>query len=277
MTEVAANWTSSRVKMNDIIKYAVVTGASSGIGWHISKELAIKGYSIVAVSNQPEELNQLKADLEGTYQIKVLPVVCDLTDYGAAEYIFDFCQKENIWVEVLVNNAGILVFGEVLNINIKKTQDILQLHMVTPVMLCRLFGEAMVRNQKGYILNVSSISAVMPYPTISLYGPTKTFLRKFTRALRTEMKGGDVSVSCLLPGATATALHTGSSINMPLAIRSGVIKKPEIVAKAGITALFNKKAECIPGLMNKFIMLFIPLIPNFIIGVIYKIYSKKAR
>jgi len=262
--------------MNDIIKYAVVTGASSGIGWHLSKELAIKGYSIVAVSNQPEELNQLKADLEGTYQVKVLPVACDLSDYGAAAYIFEVCRKENLRVEILVNNAGVLVYGEVLNIPVKKTQEILQLHMITPVMLCRLFGEAMVRNQIGYILNVSSISAVMPYPTISLYGPTKTFLRKFTRALHSEMKGGDVNVSCLLPGATATAMYAGRPVNMPLALRFGVMRQPEFVAKAGIHAMFNKKAECVPGFINKLTMLIIPLIPNFIIGFIYRNYSKKA-
>lgn len=256
--------------MNDIIKYAVVTGASSGIGWHISRELAIKGYSIVAVSNQPGQLDNLKSDLEKNYHIKVIPVVYDLTGYDAAEYIFDFCKKKNLCIEILVNNAGILLYGEFLNIDIQKSKDILQLHMNTPVMLCRLFGEAMVENRRGYILNVSSISAVMPYPTISLYGPTKTFLRKFTRALHTEMKGTDVSVTCLLPGATATPLYDGRSVNIPLAVRLGVMRKPEFVAKAGVKALFNKKAECIPGLLNKITMMLVPLVPNFLVGFIYR-------
>jgi len=262
--------------MNALInKYAVVTGASSGIGWHISKELAIKGYSIVAVSNQPQQLIKLKSELEIKHKINVLTFDCDLSKNKAAKNIFDFCRKKNLMVEVLVNNAGILVYGELINIDLKKTKSILQLHMNTPVLLCRLFGEVMVKNQKGYILNVSSISAVMPYPTISLYGPTKTFLRQFTKALRIEMKGSNVGVSCLLPGATATALYDADKINIPLAMRLGVMKKPEYMAKAGVVALFKKKAEKIPGLLNKFIMIFVPFLPVFVVGFIYrKIYQK---
>ena len=256
--------------MNEPIKYALVTGASSGIGWHISRELAARGYSIVAVSNQAEQLNDLKSELVKAWQINVQTLDCDLSLPNAAESVFDFCQQNKLQVEVLVNNAGMLVYGEVVRTDITKIRSILQLHMNTPVMLCRQFGELMEENQKGYILNVSSISAVMPYPTISLYGPTKTFLRKFTRALRTELKGNGVIVSCLLPGATATALYDTKKVNVPLAMRLGIMKKPEDVAKKGIAALFKKRAECIPGFLNKFTMRFIPLIPDILIRFIYR-------
>ena len=256
--------------MNEFLKYAVVTGASSGIGWHISRELAARGYSIVAVSNQAEQLNDLKSELEKDYQIEVQTIDCDLSETSAAESIFDFCQQKKLKIEVLVNNAGMLIYGEVVHTDIKKTRTILQLHMNTPVMLCRLFGALMETDQKGYILNVSSISAVMPYPTISLYGPTKTFIRQFTRALRSEMKGTGVSVLCLLPGATATALHDAGGVNMLLATRLGIMKKPEYVAKAGVTALFKKRAVCIPGLLNKFIIRFMFLIPDFLIQFIHR-------
>lgn len=256
--------------MNNQKEYALVTGASSGIGWHISRELAARAYSIVAVSNQPNQLNTLKSELEKDYGIKVETLDCDLSRVDAAENIFNFCQEKKLQVEVLVNNAGILVYGEVVSVDINTAKTILQLHMNTPVMLCRLFGEFMKTNGKGYILNVSSISAVMPYPTIALYGPTKTFLRKFTRALRTEMKGCGVNVSCLLPGATATALYDNKKINIPLAIKLGVMKKPESIARAGVKALFNERAECIPGLLNKFAMLFTLIIPHALIGFIYR-------
>lgn len=256
--------------MNNLRKYAVVTGASSGIGWHISMELAARGYSIVAVSNQAEQLIKLKSELEKIYQINVEPLDCDLSAVDAAENIFAFCQQKNLQVAILVNNAGILVYGEVVSTDIETTKKILQLHMNTPVMLCRLFGELMQNHGKGYILNVSSISAVMPYPTISLYGPTKTFLRNFTRALRTEMKGKGVSVSCMLPGATATALYDSKKINIPLAMKLGVMKKPEDVARVGVVTLFKKRSECIPGFLNKLTMLLVPIIPHVLIGFIYK-------
>jgi len=251
-------------------KYALVTGASSGIGWHISRELAEKGYSVVAVSNQAEQLNNLKSELEEAYQIDVQTLECDLSEPSAAESVFDFCQQNEMQVEVLVNNAGILIYGEFVAVGIKRTRTILQLHMNTPVVLCRLFGDLMAKNHMGYILNVSSISAVMPYPTISLYGPTKTFLRKFTRALRAELKVAGVNVLCLLPGATATGLYDTKNINLPLAMRLGIMKKPEVVARAGVKALFKRRAECIPGLLNKFVMRLMPLIPNSLIGFIYR-------
>ena len=256
--------------MHKSVKYAVVTGASSGIGWHISKELAVKGYSLVAVSNQAEQLNNLKSELEEVYQIDVQTLECDLSESVAAESVFDFCQQKELQVEVLVNNAGMFVYGEVVGADKEKVRSILQVHMNTPVMLCRFFGELMAKNHMGYILNVSSISAVMPYPTISLYGPTKTFLRKFTRALRTELKETGVNVLCLLPGATATSLYNTKNINLPLAMRLGIMKKPEVVAKAGVKALFKRRGECIPGLLNKFVMRIMPLIPNILIGFIYR-------
>lgn len=260
--------------MKGSVKYALLTGASSGIGWHMAKELAARGYGILAVSNQGEQLDRLKAELEEQYPIKVRCLDSDLSEPKAAESLFNFCQQNELLVEVLVNNAGILVYGEVVNTELEKAKEILQLHMNTPVMLCRLFGELMAGNKKGFILNVSSISAVMPYPTISLYGPSKTFLRKFTRALRHEMKGSGVKVSCLLPGATATALYDTKNINVPLAMRLGIMQKPERVAKAGIKALFNNRKVRIPGLLNKFVVYCFPLIPGFLIGGIYNCVKK---
>jgi len=256
--------------MNVKPNYAVITGASSGIGWFVAVELAKKGYSIVGVSNQADALAQLKSELEKKYSINVLTFYCDLAKNDGAEMVFDFCQQKGIEVDILVNNAGILVYGEVIKIDIERTKNILQLHMHTPALLCRLFTEVMVKNHKGYILNVSSISSVMPFPVISLYGPSKTFIRHYTKALRFEMKGTGVYVSCLLPGATATALYDPDKVNIALAMKLGVMKTPEDVAKVGIKALFKNKSECIPGAINKITMFIIPLLPNFLIDYIYR-------
>jgi len=256
--------------MNDKPNYAVITGASSGIGWFVAVEMAKRGYSIVGVSNQAEALENLKSELQSKYKINVLTLYCDLAKNDAAEMIFNFCQQKNLRVDVLVNNAGILVYGELIRIDIEKTKNILQLHMDTPAVLCRLFADVMVKNRKGYILNVSSISSVMPFPVISLYGPTKTFIRHFTKALGFEMKGTGVHVSCLLPGATATALYDPEKVNLSRAIKLGVMKSPEDVANAGVDALFKNKAECIPGIINKIIILIVPILPHFLIDYIYR-------
>jgi uncharacterized protein len=249
-------------------KYAVVTGASSGIGWHICNELAQRGYSLVAVSNQPLKLQDLKSSLEKDYKICVETLDTDLSQVGAAKLVFDFCKQKNLTVEVLVNDAGIFFFGEVTKIDYNHVKSILSLHILTPALLCRLFGEQMATTGKGYILNLSSITAVMPYPGISLYGPTKAFIRHFSRALRSEMKLDNINVTCLMPGATDTSLYNTGNINSSLLRKLGIMKKPEIVAKAGVRALFRGKAVCIPGFINKLTVLLVPLVPRFIIEVI---------
>ena len=149
--------------MTPFNKYALVTGASSGIGWHVSKKLAQKGYSIIAVSNQPQQLEKLKSELQSAFAISVIKYDIDLAQAGAAKEIFEYCETHQFEVEVLVNNAGILVIGEAVKVDYSEAASVLQLHIATPALLCNLFGKKMMLRKKGYILNVSSISAVMPY------------------------------------------------------------------------------------------------------------------
>lgn len=263
--------------MKNAQKYALVTGASSGIGWQISCELAKRGYSMVAVSNQRDALDALKEKLDADFGIEVLPFETDLAESDAAEKVFAFCEDQGIEIEVLVNCAGMLIFGNAVEVEYKKAAIILQLHMNTPALLCRLFGEQMKQRGHGYILNVSSISAIMPYPTISYYGPSKSFLRAFTRALRTELKPSGVKVTCLLPGATSTSLFNDFDVNRKLALQLGVMKKPEYVAERAVRALLRGRAERIPGFINKLTMWFIPLVPHGLIGWIYRRWSKKQK
>jgi short-subunit dehydrogenase len=261
--------------MSEPLKYALVTGASSGIGWHMARELAARGYGILAVSNQGKQLKELKLQLEESYAVGVLTLDLDLARAESAREVIEYCRQNELEVEVLVNNAGMMIYGEVVQTGLEKVEEILGLHMHTPVLLCRVLGEQMQQNRKGFILNVSSISAVMPYPKISLYGPTKAFMRMFTRALRHEMKPKGIRVTCLIPGATATALYDTGKIDVPLAIRLGIMKRPEFVAKKGIRALFKNRPVRIPGLLNKFVVYLFPLIPPALIGWIYELVRKR--
>ncbi len=254
--------------MKEALKYALVTGASSGIGWHFAELLAEKGYSIVAVSNQPERLPALKDKLEQTGRIFVEIINIDLAQENSAMQVFDYCRSKNLEIEVLINDAGIYFFGESARIDPNRMKSMIMLHVLTPTLLCRLFGEQMISRNKGYILNVSSISSAMPYPGISIYGPTKAYLRHFTRALRTEMKYYGIKVTCLIPGATDTGLYDAHKYKSSLLLKLGIMKKPVVVASKGLRALFKNRAECIPGLLNKLVIVLLPLIPNFIISTI---------
>ncbi|MBL7113057.1 MAG: SDR family NAD(P)-dependent oxidoreductase [Bacteroidales bacterium] len=256
--------------------FALITGACSGIGQHISKILAGKGYNILGVSNQASRLDKLKTELEQFHGISAVTLEMDLSQADSATALYSFCKENKLPIEVLVNCAGILVYGETAEVEPAKVSSLLNLHVTTPAMLCRLFGEQMIAQNKGYILNVSSISAVMPYPTISLYGPSKAFLRHFTRAIRTEMRPHGVNVTCLLPGATDTSFYDDTGFRVGNSRKAGLVKSPAYVAAAGVDALFRNRSESIPGVLNKLIVRLLPLIPHSLISFIYrKRYLKK--
>jgi len=253
-----------------IENYALVTGASSGIGLEISKILAAGGYHLILVSNQAEILESKAKEINEKYSINCVTFFADLSRPESCDALFRFTQENNLNVEVLVNNAGILLFGELVQLSPEQTERIINLHMLTPVKLSRMYAEKMVQNRKGWILNISSISAVMPYPGISLYGPTKTFVRYFSRAIRHELLSYNVSVTCALPGATETGLYDPNKINLKLAKRLGVMHSAEFVAYKAVKAMFKRKAIVTPGLLNKITVVFLPMLPSFIISMIHR-------
>jgi hypothetical protein len=250
--------------------FALITGGSSGIGLAIAHELARRRFPLLLVSNQETALQESKAAIIKQHEITCYTCCIDLALPDAPQRVFEYCTSQQIEVEILVNNAGILLFSELVAANAEKLDSILQLHVTLPTKMCNCFGRIMVSRGRGHILNVSSISSVMPYPGISVYGPTKTYLRYFSRALRSEMKIFGVNVTCLIPGATATALYDPNRINLPLALKLGVMKSPEFVAQKAVRRLFSRKAECIPGFLNKVIVALMPLIPMRLIQLIHR-------
>ena len=254
--------------LDSVGKVAIVTGGSSGIGLSIAHELARRGYSLLLVSIQKSELEACQIELERLYEKKCYILYLDLSGESSALTLFNFCKENILSVEVIVNNAGFMNFSEVTETPLEKVHAMLQVHMVTPTEICRLFGKEMKDRKSGYILNTSSISSVMPYPGISLYGPTKTYMRYFTRALRSEMKEYRVKVTCLIPGATATPLHDADKVNIPMFQKLHLMHSAKYVASRAVRSLFRDKAECVPGLVNKIILALMPLIPTWLIELI---------
>jgi hypothetical protein len=251
-------------------RFALITGGSSGIGLAIAHELARRKFSLLLVSNQETALQESKTAIEKQHEITCYTYCIDLALPDAPKRVYEYCTLQQIEVEILVNNAGILLFSELVAADPDKLDSILQLHVTLPTKMCNCFGRQMVSRGRGHILNVSSISSVMPYPGISVYGPTKTYLRYFSRALRSEMKIYGVNVTCLIPGATATALYDPNRVNLPLALKLGVMKSPAYVARKAVRRLFKRKAECIPGFLNKVIMVLMPLIPMRVIHWVHR-------
>jgi short-subunit dehydrogenase len=230
---------------------ALVTGACSGIGLAIAHELASRGHALAIVSHRPGPLDEAARAIAARHGVQVTPIVVDLARPEAAGELHEAVTARSLEVDVLVNNAGVFFFGEVGDADPVRANAMLQLHVVTPSLLCTRFVPAMRERRRGRVLVVSSISAWRDFPGIAYYGSSKKYLRGFARALRCELAPYGVSVTCLCPGATATGLYDPEVVPVELAKRLGVMMDAETVARAGVDALLRGDAECVPGALTR--------------------------
>lgn len=230
---------------------ALVTGASSGIGLQYSRELASRGYNVVMVSNQEVEIKQCAEDIAKEFGVKTYPIFKDLTDSEAPHQLLNYCKENNLDIEFLVNNAGVFFFNPLIKTAEKRINLMLELHVVAVTNLCRVFGEDMASRGKGYILNMSSLSAWMTMPGISIYNATKSYILNMSRSLWYEMREYGVSVTAVCPGAVDTTLYGLSNYWRRIAVGIGVSMRPEKLAKKAINATFKRKKYYIPGAINR--------------------------
>lgn len=253
-----------------LTNYALITGGSSGIGLEIAKQLAARGYPLLLVSNQQKELQQLQEELADHYQVDVQTFCINLATTEAAHQVFAYCQEQNLQVEVLVNNAGFFFFGQIIDADLAKAEAKILLHVLTSSLLCSLFGNEMKKRKKGYILNNSSISAFKDFPGIGYYGASKSYIKSFTRSLRTELKFYGIHVTCLCPGATLTNLYDPNVVNVELGAKLGIMMPAEKVARQAVHGLFKDNAVVVPGLMTKMMLFLALLTPQWVLYQIRK-------
>ena len=228
-------------------KYAMVTGASSGIGYELSKLLAKDGKNLILVSRNRDKLEQVKTEIENRYgnQVRVLP--CDLARPRGPQEIFIELEKENLSVDVLVNNAGFGIYGMFAETELQAELEMIQLNIVSSTYLTKLLVKKMLEDKSGWILNVSSTLGCLPVPLLLVYAATKAYLLHFSEGLACELQGSGVNVTCLCPQPTRTLFwsnmeHAKSSkMNMlDAATVAGIgykaLKKGKTVANAGILA-----------------------------------------
>ena len=233
------------------MNYALITGASSGIGLEYARQLAAKGYNLVIVSNRDEDNKRVATEIAEQYGVVALPLYADLSQTDSAQQIYDWCHSQNIDVEILINNAGMLLFSTLVNTDAARINTLINLHCTTPTHLCRLFGEDMKRRGSGHILIMSSITAWTPYPTISHYGASKTYLRSFAQSLWYELRDYGVSVTAVFPSAVDTPLYNLDEKPRRWLLRCGVMMTAEDLARKALRAMFRRRRRSIPGLLTK--------------------------
>jgi len=225
-------------------EYAVVTGASKGIGRAISILLAKKGYKLVLIARSEAELKLLTGEIS----TDALHFAIDLSELGAAKKVADFCN--DIPVSILINNAGYGLWGNFDEVDIQQQLNMLQLN-INAVVELSYYLLPKLKKQPSYILNVASTAAYQAVPTLAVYAATKAFVLSFSRALRVELKESGVSVSCLCPGPTDTGFAQRAGMDALADLAEKFNMQPVEVAKLGIEGMFQQKAEIIPGFLNK--------------------------
>ena len=241
---------------------ALVTGATSGMGLEYCRQLAQRGHHLVMVSNQQQLLDTLPAQLSQQYNIRAIGRYQDLAAPDAALQLYDWCHRQGLHIDILINNAGMFFFHELTPDYADRAEAMLALHVLTPTRLCALFGEQMKHRHQGYIINVSSLTAQIPAPGITLYAATKAYLKSYSKSLYFEMRPYGVGVTTVLPAAVATPLYNLNSKTQAVLTRLGIIRTPQRLVRRALSGMFRRRHYVKPGIMNYLLPLLIHLLPN---------------
>lgn len=252
-------------------RYALVTGASSGIGYAYARELGGRGYNIVAVSNVEDELEEKAALLRNDFGVEVRTVTMDLGKEDSARKLYDTCRDMGIEVDFLVNNAGVYHDRDFLADSEGFNSMILMLHVYTPAMLQYYFSRDMVERGRGFVINMSSVTSRFGIQRMATYSSTKAFLQMFSRSTHIELKGRGVNVTCVRPGAVATTLYNLSPPALKAGLALGYIIRPGTLARRAVKATLRGRAQITPGLSTKLLEILVLLIPTCVLRLIRKL------
>ena len=256
-------------------EYALVTGAASGMGRQYALKLHGMGFGIVAVDRDAEGLGHLAEETGAAPAL--IPVVQDLSEEGAAESVREAFRKAagpDAVLRILVNNAGMLFTSKIADTPPERLRAMMMVHCVTPLLLCREFIPEMEASGGGYILNISSVCAWMDWPAIGMYGNTKRFVKGYSRSLRIETRGTGVSVTTAIFGAVDTPLFGFSERTRRILRRAGIMISPETAVRKALDAMLKKRARCFPGLVNRIMVPFLPLLGDALLEHLLRRYGK---
>ncbi|WP_342349076.1 SDR family oxidoreductase [uncultured Nitrospira sp.] len=193
--------------MNNITPFAVITGASRGIGAEYARALAAQGYDLLLVARDQNRLNQLTKEIQQTTSIQIWTETLDLARPHAAETLYQLAQSYRPHVSLLVNNAGFGLYGLFAEMPLSTIQAMLQLHIHATTESTRLFLPDMMNRREGAIINVASVAGFFPIPYMAEYAATKAFIISFSEAVAMEAKENEVTIQVCCPGYTETDFH----------------------------------------------------------------------
>jgi hypothetical protein len=231
-------------------QYALITGATEGIGYELAKLFAAEGYNLVIVARTDEDLERRKVEFSQQYGVQVVSIAKDLFQPNAAYELYGEVKSKNITVDILVNDAGQGQYGLFVEQDIRRLTDIIQLNVTSLTVLTHLFLKDMVARNEGRILQLASIASQLPGPWQAVYHATKAYVLSFTEALISELKDSAVMLTALQPGATDTDFFNKAEMQESK-ILDTKLSDPVQVARDGYEALMSGDDKIISGFKNK--------------------------
>jgi short-subunit dehydrogenase len=237
---------------NQTKEYTLITGASSGIGLEMAKQLAEKKINLLLVARNEDKLEKLQQTLRQQYDISVEYLLYDLSEPNSAQDLYNEVNESGYLVSGLINNAGFGDYGNFIEIPIQEHERMIAVNITSLVGLTNLFGAAMAKRGDGRIMNVASLLSFLPFPYYSVYSATKCFVLAFTETIAAELIESGVKVTALCPGTVETPFHT-EAMRKTNAMSANKPMPAEVVAKAGVQLFIHGKGKKIVGFMNWFL------------------------
>ena len=231
-------------------KWALVTGASSGLGVDFARDLAGREMNLVLVARREEKLRQVQEEIIQDFQVEVKIIPFDLAGKNAPRELSEKIREMSIEIEVLINNAGFGIYGAFLEADYQVEQDMLQLNMATLTGLTKIYTREMQERGSGYVMLVASNGAYQPSPGYAAYSATKSYVLSLGEAVNYELKDSPVSLTVVSPGPTRTEFHDVTGQGRDNLYLKLVTMESKKVTRIGIDAMLKGKPSVIPGWLN---------------------------
>lgn len=244
--------------------WALVTGAALGIGRQYAEQLAALGYNLLLVDIL-ESVNTEAVVISEQHKVRCDAKVMDLATASAARELHQWTTQEGYIFDVVINNAGIFSFCDILNTPVERLERIILLHDLTLTTMCRLYGEDMLKRGKGKLLNMSSYSIWMPFPGLASYSASKAYVKSFTEAFAKELRGTGVTVTAICPAGIATDLYGLPKNLQTFGVKIGGLMTPKSCARRGLRAMFKGRKVVVPDWWFRLLIPICRYLPGFII------------
>ncbi|MCC4106273.1 SDR family NAD(P)-dependent oxidoreductase [Serratia ureilytica] len=237
-------------------KYAVITGASSGIGYALCRQALLRGYIPIMVANDEAKLAVAAQQLSQGAGADIITLPCNLADMDSLDDLMSRLMPYIESIEVFINNAGIGQAGEFVNFSLDEHRNMLAININALVTLSHFITRHFIQKKRGYLMNVASLAAFQPGPYYAGYYATKSYILHFTEGLAVEMARHNVVCSALCPGTTRTLFHqrAGSTETGLANGLFGIVMSADNVARVGFAGLLKRRAVIVPGIVNTLAM-----------------------